>query len=156
MKHVVTSRLSCVFSIAIIIFLSGCASSNPPIPSYHELLLAETNQDGRECIRQGDINGYGVLDDELVSVDARRQEYFIITTLYQCTSLNSGFQAGFDGSFGDFCPLRDRIITIDETCPIKGIFKFESKAEFTATFEKIKAIREQAREEIKNLKAKDK
>ena len=149
MKYSRKPVLTAIASSLIVAVLTGCASSPANLPSYDELLKAETEQDGKTCIRQSDINGYGVLGNDIISVDARRKKHYLITTLYRCNSLNTGFQAGFDGNYFDFCPIRDKIITIDESCPVKSIFEFDSRKDAFAAFEKVEAIRDEAREEIK-------
>lgn len=117
--------------------------------------MAETEQDGKACIRQADINGYGVLDDYSITVDARGKKHYIVTTMYRCSTLNTGFQAGFDGDNFDFCPIRDKIITIDQACPVKAIYEFESRQEAFDAYEKVKDIRQTLKSEMKDLQQSD-
>jgi hypothetical protein len=129
--------------------LFSCASYLADVPRHDTLLQAETEQDGRACIRQSDIRGYGMLDDDVVSIDARgRKKYYLATTAFQCHSLRTSFAAGFKGDFSELCGGgRDRIITPEESCPIKGIYEFGSREEAFAAFEKIEAQRAEIRKE---------
>lgn len=148
MKYLSKNTFSFITSAFLLTVLSGCATSPQNLPSFDELLKSETQQDGKTCIRQNDINGYGVLGNDIISVDARGKKHYLITTLYRCSTLNTGFQAGFNGSYFDFCPLRDKIVTIDESCPVKSIFEFDSRDDAFAAFEKAKSVRDEAREVI--------
>lgn len=148
MKKYSNRALVLITSSLFVSLLSGCANNPKNLPSFDELLKSETQQDGKTCIRQNDINGYGVLGNDIISVDARGKKHYLITTLYRCNTLNTGFQAGFDGSYFDFCPLRDKIVTIDESCPVKSIFEFDSRDDAFAAFENAKSLRDEAREAI--------
>ena len=148
MKKYSNRALVLIISSLFVSLLSGCANNPKNLPSFDELLKSETQQDGKTCIRQNDINGYGVLGNDIISVDARGKKHYLITTLYRCSTLNTGFQAGFNGSYFDFCPLRDKIVTIDESCPVKSIFEFDSRDDAFAAFEKAKSLRDEAREAI--------
>ena len=63
-------------------------------------------------------------------------------------SLQTSFAAGFKGNFSELCGNgSDKILTSEESCPIKSIFEFESKEEAFATFEKVQVIRQDLRKE---------
>ncbi len=130
--------------------LVSCSSLNSNIPNFDELLKAQTEQNGRECIQDSDIVGYGSLDDSVVSVDSRgRGEYFLITTLYQCQSLAFTGSAAFVGGFAELCGGgRDKIFTGEESCPIKSIFKFESREAAFAAFDRAEETRKQMRQQL--------
>lgn len=116
--------------------LASCASVMVDLPSHNELLSEMTGQDGRTCIRQSDIRGYGVLDDDVISIDVSRNKYYLATTVLRCGSLQTGFKTGFDGTFAQFCGGgRDKVVTLDESCPIQGIFEFESREAAFDAFE---------------------
>jgi hypothetical protein len=132
----------CITTTAFFI-LASCSSLDVNIPSYDELLKAETEQNGRACVRQHNIRGYGILEDDVISIDARgRNRYYLLTTFLRCNSLQTSFSAGFKGDFSELCGGgRDKIITSEESCSIKSIFEFESRQDAFAAFEKAEKIR---------------
>ena len=139
------------YGLTIMAFLSlvSCTSLGVNLPSYDKLLKAQTEQDGRACVRQRNIRGYGMLDDNVISINVSgKHSYYLVTTLYQCHSLQTSFSAGFKGDFLELCGGgRDKILTSEESCPIKSIFEFESKEEAFATYEKVDQIRQDLRKE---------
>jgi len=141
------------YGCAITAFFSlvSCSNLGVNLPSYDELLRAQTQQDGRSCIRQHNIRGYGMFDDDVISISASgKNRYYLITTWLKCHSLQTSFSAGFKGDFSELCGGgRDKILTSEESCPIKSIFEFESKEEAVATFEKVEVIRQNLRKEAK-------
>ena len=129
------------------LFITACSSMHeqkPDLPSMDTLLAQLTEQNGRACIRSGSINGYAPLSDRMVSVRGRRGEHFLVTTLFSCPSLDFSMGVAFSGSFAEICGggARDQLRTEDESCPIKHIYKFQSRADAMATFERAKARRE--------------
>lgn len=138
-------------TITAVFGLVSCSSLDINLPSYDELLRAETEQNGRACVRQHNIRGYGILEDDVISINASgRNRYYLATTIYQCHSLQTSFSAGFKGDFSELCGgSRDKIITSEESCPIKSIFEFKSREEAFATFEKADNIRKDLRKEAK-------
>jgi hypothetical protein len=148
-------------AIITIFSLVSCTSLRVNLPSYDELLRVQTEQDGRACVRQFNIRGYGMLDDDVISINASgKNRYYLVTTLFQCRSLQTSFTAGFKGDFSELCGGgRDKILTSEESCPIKSIFEFKSREEAFATFEKVDKIRQELRTEgkekaaAKNLKS---
>lgn len=130
--------------------LAGCASLQSNLPNYDELLKTQTEQNGRECIRDSQIRGYGVLNDDVVSIDARRpNEYYLMTTLYRCQSLVMSNSAAFVGGFSELCGGgRDKIFTGEDSCPIKSIFKFESREQAFDAFDQAKETRKKLKEEF--------
>lgn len=126
----------------------SCSSLSVTLPSYDELLRAQTKQDGRACVRQHNISGYGLLGDDVVSINATgKKRYYLATTLFQCHSLQTSFRAGFKGDFFELCGgSRDKILTSEESCPIKSIFEFGSRKEAFETFDKIEKIRQDLRD----------
>lgn len=127
--------------------LVSCSSLHVNLPSYDELLRAETEQNGRACVRQHNIRGYGILDDDVISIDARgKNSYYLVTTWLKCHSLQTSFSAGFKGDFFELCGGGgDKILTSEESCPIKSIFEFASREEAFSTFEKANEIRQDLR-----------
>jgi hypothetical protein len=141
------------YCLVIILFLSlnSCSSLGVNLPSYDELLRAQTEQDGRACVRQHNIRGYGLLSNDVVSINATgKNRYYLATTLLQCNSLQTSFTAGFKGNFSELCGGgRDKILTNEESCPIKSIFEFKSREEAFSSFEKADKIRQDLRSEAK-------
>lgn len=141
-----------IFTLFTILGLSACSSLVANLPSNDKLLREYTEQDGKECVRDGDIRGFGVLDDDVISVEARiRGEYYLMTTIYRCHSLGFSTQVAFVGNFAEFCSGGgDKIQTGEEACPIKSIFKFESRE---LAFEAYEAITEERKALRKELEA---
>ena len=136
-----------------ILALSACSNLVANLPSNDKLLKDYTEQDGKECIRDSNIRGFGVLDDDVISVEGRlRGEYYLMTTIYRCHSLGFSVQVAFVGNFAEFCSGGgDKIHTGEEACPINSIFKFESRElafeAYEAITEQRKALRKELEEE---------
>lgn len=145
------SLMKYVSGLILLFSMSACSNLNVSVPSFDELLSTQTKQDGRACIRQNNIRGYGLLDDRVISVNASGpKRYYLVTTLLQCHSLRTSFAAGFNGRFSELCGGgRDSIITADEACPIKSIFAFESREEAFANFNTAEQTRKDLREASK-------
>jgi hypothetical protein len=131
-----------------VITLVSCSSSSVKIPSYDDLLKIQTEQNGRACIRQHNIRGYGVLEDDVLSINARgKNKYYIATTWLRCDSISTSFAAGFKGDFSEVCGGgRDSILTSEQSCSIKSIFEFSSREEALMYFKKAKETRQSLRE----------
>lgn len=137
-------------SLFIAMGLAACTSTVANLPSNDDLLRELTQQDGRECIRESDISGFGSLSDDIINVNSRRKnEYYLMTTLHSCHSLDSSFQVAFVGKFAEFCAGGgDKIQTRDEACPVKGIYKFESREQAFEAYDIITEKRKALREEL--------
>jgi hypothetical protein len=135
--------------VAVAFFnLVSCSSLDVNLPSFDNLLKAQTKQDGKACVRQRNIRGYGMLDNDVVGISASgKNRYYLVTTLFQCQSLQTGFSAGFKGDVFELCGGGfDKILTSEESCPIRSIFEFESREKAFANFEKVEKIRQDLRE----------
>jgi hypothetical protein len=137
--------------------LASCSSLDINLPSHDKLLKAQTEQDGRSCVRQRNIRGYGMLDNDVISISAiGKNRYYLVTTLFRCQSLQTSFSAGFKGDFFELCGGGgDKILTSEESCPIKSIFEFETREDAFASFEKADNVRQDLRKEAQQ-KAKGK
>lgn len=126
------------------------------LPNNNALLASVTEQDGRACLREDDIRGFGILDDDVISVESRRRgEYFIFTTLYHCPSIQFSPQLAFSAAFNELCGGgRDKVISGDEICPIRSVFKFENRQQAFDAFAKVEEKRAQLKEELAKEKAK--
>lgn len=115
----------------------GTQEKKPEPPPIDAVLAGLTEQNGRACIRVNDIHGFAAMSDQMISVNSRRGEYFLVTLPHRCYSLSSTYEIAFQGAFLDVCGggARDRILTPEESCPIKHIYKFKSRKEALATLE---------------------
>jgi hypothetical protein len=139
-----------IMGLVALASLSACSSLTTNLPSNDTLLQEFTEQDGRACIRNNSISGYGMLDNDVISVDARRKEYYLLTTLYRCNSLDISHRIAFKGNFSQFCGgAGNTVITGEEVCPIKAIYKFPSKEDAFAAFEAVADKRDKLREALK-------
>jgi hypothetical protein len=135
-----------LIGILMALLCAACSTvqdQKPKLPSVDELLTQFTEQNGRSCIRTNDIRGFSALDDQLVSVNGRRGEHFLVTTLYRCYSLDSSFAIGFSGSFSEVCggSAGNQLVTREESCPVKHIYKFPSKDDAMVMVEMVEARR---------------
>ncbi|WP_341938545.1 DUF6491 family protein [Marinimicrobium sp. C2-29] len=119
---------SLLSGVGLAVLVSGCAQwGNDSVPRFHQILKDTTGQDGRACIRHSDIRGYGVLDEEVISIDARR-EYYLATVLPGCHALETSPRAIFEERFSEVCGGgRDRVHVEDGHCTIRQIFEFENR-----------------------------
>ncbi len=115
-------------ALGLAVFVSACSSiGGSSVPRFHQILKDTTGQDGRACIRHSDIRGYGVLDEEVISIDARR-EYYLATVLPGCHALETSPRALFEERFSEVCGGgRDRVHVEDGHCTIRQIFEFENR-----------------------------
>jgi hypothetical protein len=151
-----TLRAVTALSSLGLLCLAGCTSVVSDLPSNDSLLQEVTGQNGRVCIDNNDINGFGYLDNDVISVDGRRGQYFLMTTLYRCNSLTYSPQIAFAGNFAEFCGGgRNKVITGEEICPIKSIYQFTSRKEAFSMFDIISEKREKLREELKEEQNKE-
>lgn len=131
-------RILCIGLLTGLLLTScGTQEKKPQPPPIDSVLAGLTEQNGRACIKVSNIHGFAALSDQLIGVNSRRGEYFLVTMPYRCYSLSSTYEIAFKGSFLDVCGggARDRILTAEESCPIKHIYKFESRKEALATLE---------------------
>lgn len=130
--------------------LVSCSSVDVNLPSYDHLISQQTEQDGTICLRQRNIQGYALLDDEVIRFDSRgNNSYYLATTVSRCNSLKANFALALKGDFSEICGgKRDKVLTTSESCAIKSIFEFKSKADAFATFEKADKIRQNLRKEL--------
>lgn len=140
-----------MFSTLFLLFACDTTSNgtSSSLPNNNALLASITEQDGRACLREDDIRGFGILDDDVISVESRRPgEYFLFTTLYQCPSLQFSPQLAFSAAFNQFCGGgRDKVISGDEICPIRSIYKFENRQQAFEAFAQVEEKRDELKEE---------
>lgn len=141
MKH-----LFVLFTISAL-FLTACAST-PNLPDVGQMLRDETGQNGRACVRQGDIRGFGVLENDVVSIDGTRK-YYLATVWPGCHDLQTSVRAMFSGGFGEVCGgSTNKIVTRGDRCVIRQMFEFESRkdafAAHNAVLEERRALKDRA------------
>lgn len=106
--------------------LAGC-SNTASRPNISYVLLDNTGQNGRACINTSDIRGYGLLDQDVISIDAGRH-YYLATVMPGCIDLASSTRAIFSSRFAQVCGGgMDRIHTQDDSCTIRTIFEFDNR-----------------------------
>ncbi|HEX5057139.1 MAG TPA: DUF6491 family protein [Gammaproteobacteria bacterium] len=125
--------------------LGGCASARGP--STAKILGDTTGQNGRACVRLNDIQGYGVLDDNIISINTLGQDYYLATVLPGCNDLQTSIGVLFKGGFGEICgQSMNAVATNSDTCAINKIYKFENREAAFASYndarQKRKAMQE--------------
>lgn len=125
--------------------LSGCATTD--FPSMSEMLRDTTEQDGRACVRESDIDGYGVLENDVISIDGG-QDYYLATVLPGCNNLATSIGLMFSDNFGEICGQRgDEVRTGRDTCQIHQVFEFDDREEAFEAFNDVMEVRERMGEE---------
>ncbi len=128
----------------IALALAACATTAyTPTPVEMNTALRDiTGQDGRHCIRQGDIDGYAALSDTVLSVSDKFRGHYLMITRYSCPGMEVASRALFEGAFTEFCGQRDSITTGGGRCPILSIYSFENRnAAFAAHDQALETVR---------------
>ena len=124
--------------------VTGCASTayQPNPAEINSALRQITGQDGRACVRQRDIDGFGALSDTVLSVSDKFRGHYLMITRYSCPGMEVASRALFEGAFTEFCGQRDSITTRGGRCPILSVYTFENRdAAFEAHDQAIEAAR---------------
>ncbi|KAA9130329.1 hypothetical protein F3N42_13410 [Marinihelvus fidelis] len=124
--------------------ISACTNqpSKPTSSDYLAAFKAETGQDGRACVNNSDINGYGTLDpDSVVSIDSRRMnEYFVAVTNRRCDGIGTSSVAAIGGNDWELCGGRmDTITVAGDRCTIGGLFAYDSREAAFDSWDRVKA-----------------
>lgn len=130
--------------------LAGCATGRD-VPRISEMLRNTTGQDGRACVRVDDIQGYGVLENDVISIDSFGEEYYLATVLPGCLDLATSPAIEFRGDLGEICgqsgdTIVTGLLTGENTCIIGQMFEFESQDEAFATYNNVLHERETAQD----------
>lgn len=134
---------------ALVVVLASCATTRD-VPRMGEMLRETTGQNGRACVRLSDIRGYGVLKDNVVSIDGFRN-YYLATVLPGCIDLQTSARAMFSGDFGEICgQTMDSIATRGDRCSINQVFEFENREEAFATYNDVLERREELKRSASN------
>lgn len=130
------------------VVLASCATTGRDIPDVGKMLRDTTGQNGRACIRQSDIRGFGVLENDVVSIDGTRK-YYLATVMPGCHDLHTSVRAMFSGGFGEVCGgSTNKIVTRGDRCIIRQMFEFKNREEafaaHNAVLEERKALKNKA------------
>ena len=122
-----------------IALLGSCANNSSQTSGKLSSLLGEqSQQNGRACFYVRDIQGYGVLEHNVISVDAR-QNYYLLTVLPGCTSLQTASGALFQNDFNEICGGgRSKIRSGGDLCTIRSVYEFENREQAFRTFDEVK------------------
>lgn len=144
-----------LLSSAALLTISACAINSRNLPDFDDVLRANTQQDGRACFRQSNISGWGALEDNVISVSMNtNREYYLVTTAFRCDSFLTSFQAQFEGASYEVCGGgANKIRTRSEVCPIKSVFKFDSRESAFDEYEKAESNIERLRKEYEKEKS---
>jgi hypothetical protein len=135
--------LMCFGAMVCAAVLTACAGAAKP--KMGAMLGEATGQNGRACVRQGDIQSYGVLKGNVITIDGFRN-YYLATVLPGCNDLHTSIGVMFSGGFGEICGGgMDAIATGGgDSCTINKIYKFENReqalAVYKETFDKRAAV----------------
>jgi hypothetical protein len=138
-------RLMSFGAVVFAALLAACASTGAGKPKMGEMLGNATGQNGRACVRQSDIRGYGVLKGDVISIDGARK-YYLATVLPGCADLQTSVGAMFSGGFGEVCGggMNSLATSGGDRCVIAKIYEFESReqalAVHKATLDQRKAL----------------
>jgi len=113
---------------AMTLLLAGCGVfGERSTPSFYDVLQGEAGQNGRACVRQSNIRSYGVLERDVVSINAGRR-YYLATMLPGCNALSTSPRAQFEGRFSEVCGSgRSKVRIAGEECTIRQIFEFDNR-----------------------------
>jgi hypothetical protein len=147
MEDIAMTRLRIFGIVAGVAILAGCATGRD-VPRVSKMLSEEIPQNGRACVRLSDIRSYGVLEDNVVSIDGTRN-YYLATVLPGCNDLQASVRSLFSGGFGEICgQSMNKITTRGDSCTINKLYEFKSRDEafavYNAILEKRKALQESA------------
>ncbi len=145
-------QLNQIFLITTIIgfpFLQSCANlSGPTVPKISTILKEQSGQDGRACIRENSIQGWGSKGDAIFVNTSNK--YYLVTTLLRCHSLDTSARVAFVGRINSVCGGRqDKIVTSDDKCIIQNIFEYEDKSAARASLQAALDTREELKEAAK-------
>lgn len=122
-----------------ILLLAACAMTRQDdVPDLTTMLRETTGQNGRACVRNSDIRGYGMQrskGDDAINIDAT-PDYYIATVRPGCLDLQTSMGIIFSGSINEVCGGRiDKVITQGNECSINQIFRFENRDQAFEAFQ---------------------
>lgn len=126
--------------------LASCASMGGETSKVGALLDEATGQNGRACVRVSDIEGYGVLQDNVISIDGRG-EHYLATVQPGCEELPASARILFSGDFGEVCgQAMDEIVMGEDRCTINKVFEFDDRDDAMDAYNAILERREKLKE----------
>jgi hypothetical protein len=142
-------RLTILGIAASVAVLSSCATTR--LPSMSEMLRDATEQDGRACVDEDDIDGYGVLENNVISIDGER-DYYLATVSSGCDDLAISVDGDSDTDFGndsdEICgESGDELDADEDDCEIHQVFEFDDREEALEVFNDVMEARERMGEE---------
>lgn len=141
-----------VYTLLCSVVLVSSCSTNPSLPRFDTMMQEATGQNGRACVRKGDIDGYGVLKHDIVSIDGGRK-YYLATLMPGCMDIQMSMAALFSGRFIEVCGgSNDKIVTREESCQIRQMFEFESREAAFEVYDSLVEKRQQMQDAQKQAK----
>jgi hypothetical protein len=120
-------RLKIIGALACATVLGACATTAGDKPKLGNMLADTTKQDGRACVKVGDIQGYGVLQDNVLSIEGEG-EHYLATLMPGCNDLPVSGRILFSGDFGEVCgQSMDEVVAGDTHCTINNLYKFDDR-----------------------------
>lgn len=140
-------RALTIFGVATLaVALSSCTTMGEDLPPMNDMLSEATGQNGRACVDTRDIQSYGVLEEDIISINAAGS-YYLATTQPNCMDIMGSLGAAFSSDFRELCgQSMDTILTSGGSCTIGQLYQFETREEAFDTYNSIM----ERREELKN------
>jgi hypothetical protein len=136
-------QLKILGAAACAVFLGSCATTGKDTPKLGALLADTTGQNGRACVKVSDIEGYGVLEDSVLSIEGE-DEHYLATVTPGCDDLPTTARLQFSGDFGEVCgQAMDEIVMEDNRCTINQLFEFDDRDDAMDAYHATLELREQ-------------
>ena len=111
--------------LLLLLALTGCSTTSGP--ALYDVLPDTTGQNGRACVQARDIDGYGILDNHVISIDGGRR-YYLATLMPGCNGVSTSSRALFQDRFDDVCGGgMYKLHSGGDTCAIRQLFEFENR-----------------------------
>lgn len=141
-----THTLRVLLTLALGTTLAACSSTGMQSSVNISTALQEvTGQNGRACIWGRDIKGFGVLQDDVLSIDAFGDGYYLATVMPGCNDLGLSARAMFQERFGEVCGGgMNRVQAGSSHCQIRHIFEFENREQAFAAHDEAITVKDAA------------
>lgn len=134
MRQMKPTRLTYALALCLMGTLASCTQTTQPAAPKLSAVLAElTGQNGRACVRSGNIRGFAANEDS-ININAGRR-YYVATTLFRCNNLDLSPVAVFSSRFAELCGGTGRMFIPGETCQIDKIFEFDNRKSAHSTLD---------------------
>lgn len=136
-----------IFGVAVCVaVLSSCTTTGGEKQKVGNMLGDTTGQNGRACVKLSDIEGYGVLQDNVLSIDGQG-EHYLATLMPGCDEVTGTARIRFSGDFGEVCgQAMDEVVVDDEHCTINHVYEFEDRDEAMDAYNDVLEMREEMNE----------